>query len=355
VEARVKALRWHAALDLRLDDVAEPRPSAGSVVVEVAHCGICGTDLHEYLHGPVMIRPGPHPLSGHRPPMTLGHELSGVVVAVADDVTEVGIGARVAVDPCLRCGRCRWCRVGEYHICPRGGSLGLASPGGLARRVEVPAVQLNPVPDGVSLEQAALAEPLAVGLHAATRAGIRPGDHVLVLGGGPIGVACLIGARMAGAAAVYVSEPRPGRAGQALGFGATEVFDPTRHDVRREVFRRTGRTGPDVVMEATGRAPLVDLAVRTVRRGGHVVIVGIGLDAVSLDPRQLVLYERRVSGSLGYHHDIPRVLDLMAAGRLDPAGLITDRRPLSAAIGAFEDLRRDDGRHLKIMISPEDD
>jgi (R,R)-butanediol dehydrogenase/meso-butanediol dehydrogenase/diacetyl reductase len=351
----MKALRWHAALDVRVDDVPTPDMArAGSVVVEVAYCGVCGTDLHEYLAGPGMIRRVEHPLTGQAPPITLGHEFSGTVAHVADDVHGVKVGDRVAVDPCVRCGTCRWCLRGDYHVCARGGSLGLAADGGLARFVQVPAVQLVPVPDGVPLEHAALAEPLAVGLHAATRGDVRPGQSVLVLGAGPIGIASVIGAKMAGAAAILVSEPSAHRAEQAHLFGATEVLDPSRVDVRREAFLLTGRVGPDVVIEATGTPALVDFAIRTVRRGGHVVLAGISSSPVELDPRQLVLYERRVSGSLGYNHDLPRVLDLMASGRFDPAPLITGTRPLSSAPETFEELAGNPGRHLKMLIVPEE-
>lgn len=351
----MQALRWHGQRQLLLDEVAEPTaPGPGQAVVEIAYCGVCGTDLHEYLHGPSMLRPAAHPLTGATPPMTLGHEMSGTVFALGPDAVGITLGMRVAVDPCLRCGHCWWCRHGDYHICEKGGSIGLAAPGAFARFVAVPVENLVPIPDGVSDEMAAVAEPLAVGLRAAKRGLVGPGDNVLVLGSGPIGIAALVGARMAGAAAVFVSEPLAQRAEQAYGFGATEVFNPSTVDVRREVFGRTGRTGPDVVIDATGRAELVELAIRTSRRGGRVVMAGISDNQLSVDLRQIVLYERSVFGSLGYNHDIPRVLDLMATGRLDASGLVTDIRPLVDAPAVFAELEADRGRQLKVLIDPKD-
>lgn len=351
----MKALRWHGQRQLHVDEVDEPKtPGPGMAVVEIAYCGICGTDLHEYLHGPNMIRLDPHPLSGSIPPMTLGHEMSGTVFALGGDAPGITVGMRVAVDPCLRCGYCRWCRRGDYHICAKGGSIGLAAPGGFARFVEVPVENLVPVPDGVPDEMAAVAEPLAVGLHAAKRGLVGPGDNVLVLGSGPIGIAALVGARMSGAAAVFVSEPLAQRAEQAYGFGATEVFDPTAVDIRREVFGRTGRIGPDVVIDATGRAELVELAIRTTRRGGRVVMAGISNSQLSVDLRQIVLYERSIFGSLGYNHDIPRVLDLMATGRLDAAALVTGICSLIEAPALFAELEADRGRHLKVLVTPKE-
>jgi (R,R)-butanediol dehydrogenase/meso-butanediol dehydrogenase/diacetyl reductase len=351
----VQALRWHGKGDLRLDDVGEPRrPGPGEALIEVSCCGVCGTDLHEYLHGPNMIRPGPHPLTGTEPPITLGHEMSGTVTELGSPVPGVEVGTRVAVDPCLRCGVCRWCRQGDYHICAKGGSLGLAAPGGFARFATVPVEGLAPIPDNVSDEMAALAEPLAVGLHAARRGGIAPGDNVLVIGAGPIGIAAMFGAQLAGAAGLYVSEPLAARADRARQLGATEVYHPGEVDVRREVFLRTGRIGPDVVIEATGRAEQVELAVSCVRRGGRVALAGISETRLSIDLRQIVLFERSVTGSLGYNFDIPRVLDLMATGRLNPAPLLTGVRPLTDGPEVFAELEADRGRHLKVLLTPKE-
>ena len=349
----MKALRWHAARDVRLAEVAEPTLLPGTAIVEVAFCGLCGTDLHEYTHGPVMIRPGVHPLSGAQPPMTLGHEFSGRVVEMDGELAGITVGTRVVADPCLRCGVCRWCQRGEYHICVLGGSIGLAADGGLARYVRVPLVGLHRIPDSVSDEHAALAEPLAVGLHAAGRAQVGPGDSVLVLGAGPIGLAALIGARASGAAAVFVSEPNPARADIARSIGATEVFDPTTDDVRSQVFKRTGRIGPDAVIDGTGRPEAIALGLSSVRRGGRVAVAGISPSDVSFDLRQLVLYERTLVGSLGYNFDIPRVLELMAAGKVDAAPLVTDVRPLSAGPATLEELSTPN-QHIKVLLTPQE-
>jgi (R,R)-butanediol dehydrogenase/meso-butanediol dehydrogenase/diacetyl reductase len=352
----MQALRWYGAHDLRLEEVPAPQvPRPGNAIVEVAYVGLCGTDLHEYLHGPNMIRIGAHPLTGHvAPPVTMGHEFSGIVVAMDGSASGIEVGARVAVDPCYRCGVCRWCQHGKYHICALGGSVGLAGDGAFAPFVEVPLVQLHRVPDSVELMHAALAEPLAVGLHAARRGAVGPGDNVLVLGAGPIGISALVGALTSGAAAVYVSEPSPARAEHALAFGATAVFDPTAVDVRREVFGLTGRIGPDIVVDATGRPELIDLAVRTTRRGGRVVVTGVSDSTLSVDLRHLVLFERTIYGSLGYNFDIPRALELMATGRVDPQRLITDVRPLRDGRAVLDELAADRGTQLKVLLTPKE-
>lgn len=351
----MKALRWHGRGDLRYEEVAdEGPPGPGRAVVEVAACGICGTDLHEYLAGPHLIRPDLHPLTDCKPPLALGHEMTGKVVALGSPHEGVRVGDRVAVDPCWSCGACRWCAMGEYHRCPRGGSVGLSSPGAFAERVTVPAGGLVRLPDEVTDEMAALAEPLAVGLHAVRRAGVAPGDNVLVYGAGPIGMAVLLAAGLAGAAGLYLSEPLGHRRAMARRLGVTEAFDPAAADVRREVYLRTGRVGPDAVIETTGRPDTTAQAVSAVRRGGQVVLAGIGSAPVQLDLTQLVFYERSIAGSLGYNFDIPRVIDLMAAGRIDVSWMVTGRYPLSAGPDVFAALTADRGHHLKVLLTPKE-
>lgn len=349
----MKALRWHGARDLRLEDVPEPPPpEPHQAVVDVTWCGVCGTDLHEFLEGPHLIRSGPHPFTGAKPPLALGHELSGTVVALGAETPGIAVGDRVTADPVWRCGTCRWCVRGEYHICPLSGSVGLASEGAFAERVTVPLAGLTKLPDNVTDEMAALAEPLAVGLHAVTRAGVGPGDSVLVVGGGPIGFAVVLAAQLAGAAGLYVSEPLKERREKLLALGVTEAFDPKETDVRREVFARTGRIGPDVVIDATGVAALAGQAVATVRRGGKVVLAGVGHGSVEVDMGQLVFYERTLLGTLGYNFDIPRVVGLMSTGRLDASPLLTGRADLADGPALFADLARDRASHLKILLTP---
>ena len=171
------ALRWHAAGDVRLEEVALPEaPPPGMAIVEVRYCGICGSDLAEYRGGPSLISMKPHPLSGTAPPLTLGHELSGTVVE-ASDPDRWPPGTRVTADACWRCQRCEACEAGAYHLCRYGGSLGLHSDGAFATRVVLPEYMLVELPDEVSDEQAALTEPLAVGLHALERGSARAGGE----------------------------------------------------------------------------------------------------------------------------------------------------------------------------------
>ncbi|HUZ51527.1 MAG TPA: alcohol dehydrogenase catalytic domain-containing protein [Streptosporangiaceae bacterium] len=352
----MRAAVWHAAGDLRVQDVPEPgEPGPGQAVVAVSFCGICGTDLHEFTEGPVLIRPAEHPLTGHAPPVVLGHELSGTVVAVGPGGPGELEGRRVAVDPCWRCGTCYWCVRGDYHICRQGGSVGLASDGALAPLVTVPADGLVPLPDVVDDQMGALIEPLAVALHAVRRGGVGTGDRVLVLGAGPIGAAVTLAACAAGAAEVFVSDPVESRRARVLRLGASEVFDPQDTDVRREVFLRCGRVGPDVVFECTGVPRLIAQAVDAARRGGTIVPLGIGPGSAELRPISVTAFERTIVGSLGYNRDLPRVVDLVAAGRIDPRPLITSIVPLADVVrSAFGPLAAGAQDQLKILVDVRD-
>lgn len=347
----MEALVWHGRGDLRLEEVDEPRdPGPDEAILEVSYCGICGTDIHEYLEGPVLIRPGGHPLTGEAPPLALGHEISGRIVALGSECDGLAVGARVAVDPCWRCGRCYWCLRGDYHLCRIGGGVGLASAGGLAQYVRVPVAGLVALPDTVDDRTAALAEPLAVGFHAVERARLQSGDVVVVQGAGPIGAAVLLAALTAGAGAVLVADPVPERRSAAAALGAAGTFDPSACDLRAEVLGATGRIGADVVVDCTGRPDVLPLSVNLTRRGGRVVVAGVGHGAAPIEINRLVLSERELIGTVAYRHDVARVVRLIAAGRFDPRPLITSVVPLSRAReDAFDVLCRPNGE-LKILV-----
>lgn len=352
----MQALRWHSAGQLRLDDVPEPgSPGTGEALVEVAYCGICGTDVHEYQSGPHIIRSGKHPLTGAEPPVTLGHEFSGRVVAIGSGGPDIPPGTRVAVDPCWRCGKCRSCRSGQYQVCDLGGSVGLASPGGFARYALVPAEGLAVVPDGVPLELAALAEPLSVGLHAVRQGEISPGDTVAVIGAGPIGAASVLAARAAGAVQVMVAEPVPERRELLMCLGATATFDPAEYPVHRAVRQATGGDGADVVIETSGAAGSLQTALKSTRRRGTVVIPALGNADYELDGRQVVLYERRLIGSLGYNRDLPRVLDLIATGAISPEPMISGIFGLADGPRVFEEMASRAGGHFKPLVRVSED
>lgn len=348
---KMPAVRWHGRLDVRVEDVPEPEePRPGMVLINVEYCGLCGTDLAEYLHGPVLIRKRPHPLTGRKPPLTMGHEFVGRIARLGDGVDSFSEDERVTADACWRCGVCHFCVRGDYHQCILGGSIGLHSDGGLALRVEVPAYTLVRVPDNVDDRSACLTEPLAVGFHAVSKADLTPGDTVAVVGFGPIGAAAALAAAMTGARVIIV-EPLAKRQVYAETLGFSDVIDPSTADLRGEVRSLTNDLGADAVIDCTGKQMVVPQSLELTRRGGTLVVAGLGEAPASLDFNRIVLFERRVLGSLGYRHDLPRVLDLMATGRLDATRLISDTIPLTDAVDhGLRALAEDRGSSFKIVV-----
>lgn len=346
----MKALRWHGRMDVRLDDV--PEPEAGPVadsLIEVSLCGICGTDVAETRSGPEMIHATPHPLSGQAPPVTLGHELVGTLVAGGSPDGSIRPRSRVTVDACLRCGTCGACERGDYHMCRYGGSIGLHIDGGFAPLVAVPGYTLVAVPDAVTDEQAALTEPFAVALHGLDRAGATAGDDVLVLGFGPIGAAGALVARALGATP-HVVEIDERRRALADGLGLA-TLDPG-DDLARRVRRSLGDGGADVVLESTGVAAVTGMAVECARRGGRVALLGLTKEASLVDTRRMTLFERSLVGSLGYRHDLPRVLKLVGSGLLDPALLIGETVRLGHAKETLETMASAAPESIKILVDP---
>jgi (R,R)-butanediol dehydrogenase/meso-butanediol dehydrogenase/diacetyl reductase len=349
----MKAVRWHAPRDLRIEEVDDiDKAPSGCAVIDVAFCGVCGTDVKEFTSGPQLIRPGPHPFTGAAPPLTLGHEISGRIMFLPDVTSGFSVGDRVAIDPCWRCGVCDWCVSGRYNICVLGGSVGLASDGGFAERVVVPLAGLCRIPDNVDDQTAALAEPLAVGVHAVSRAGFGVGESALIIGAGAIGNAVLLAVRAAGASTIFISDPEPQRRQQALDNGASAVFDPAKHDVVREVRAVTHRVGVHAVFDATGNARLALGALECVRRDGALVVAGVGSSTAEVDVSRITLFERRIVGTLGYRSDIPKVLNMISAGTLDISNMSIATHPLGDAPRVLEEIAESSNMPAKIMFYP---
>jgi (R,R)-butanediol dehydrogenase/meso-butanediol dehydrogenase/diacetyl reductase len=356
----MQAARYHGRGDIRVESIDESELGAGQVRVDVDSCGICGSDLHEYAAGPIFIPEGePHPISGDVAPVTMGHEYSGTVSEVGDDVTGLAVGDAVAINPILYCGECRQCREGNYHICDSIGFTGLSGgDGGFAENVVVGAEQAVPLVEGVPLEYGALVEPLAVGLHAVRRSGVQAGDSVAVFGSGPIGLSVIQSLRAAGAGKIYVSEPRAARRDRAVDCGATETIDPTETDAVEFITDETDG-GVDVTFEVAGIEPTYKAALQSTRPSGTMTVVSIWEGEVSSHPNNIVLGERTVTGTLAYlggpraDEEYGMVIDMLADGTLDPEPLITDRIGLDSIVDeGFESLLDDQSDQVKILVKP---
>lgn len=320
----MKAAVWHGRGDVRVDEIGPPSsPGATEALVEVSRCGLCGSDRREFDAGPVLIPRRAHPLSGQRPPIVLGHEIAGSVVAVGIDGDDSLVGRRVAIDPTLACGRCTACQRGDRHLCSVAACLGVSAPGGLARFVLAPVAGLVELPEVVSDDEGALAEPVAVALHAVDRAQIRLGERVVVFGAGPIGAAVVLVCRAAGAGEIFVVEPAAARRAMAIRVGADAAIEPGGPENPSDDLR-TLRGSVDAGFECSGAAGALDAAVRSTRPGGRVVVAAIHRGSVPLSANQLVLGERSLIGTVGYSGDIARAIRLMASGAID-ARVLVDR------------------------------
>jgi (R,R)-butanediol dehydrogenase/meso-butanediol dehydrogenase/diacetyl reductase len=318
------------------------------VEVEVAYCGICGSDLAEYRH-PFAIRPEKvHPLTGQQPPVTLGHEFSGTVTAIGDGVDQVKVGDRVSADACWRCGECKACVEGRYNQCIYSGSIGLSSDGAFAPVVRFPAYCAVPLPDAVGDDVGALLEPLAVGLHALDRGHARAGERLVVIGYGPVGAATALLGRALGLDPL-VCELSPGRLAQAESHGfETHSPEPEKKDFAKAVRGLTGG-GAGVVVDCTGAVPALEAALEMSERGGRIVIAGIPKKPVAVDAGRMVLYERELIATLGYANDLPRVAAMIASGALDPGVMITNRIALAEVPAEIESLAGDPRDEVKVL------
>lgn len=347
----MKAAVWYGRQDVRVMDVPEPpSPGKGRVKIKVHYCGICGSDLHEYHAGPIFIPvDAPHPLTGRKAPLTLGHEFSGDIVEVGPEVTEWKIGDRVVADACQVCGECDRCKEGKYNLCEKFAFTGLMADGAFAEYVDVPAYTLYKMPDSMTYETGALMEPLAVGVHAVRRS-VHEGDTVAILGAGTIGLVTLMAARAAGARKIYTIEIAKARQEFAAKAGANEVLDPTKMDVVARVKELTGG-GADVVFECIGNEKTGPLAVELARTAGRIMIVGIFSKPSEFHFNSLSFTEKEVVGSLAYNGEFGAAIDLVSDGKIDVEPLVTGKINLENIVEqGFEELLNRAAQNIKILV-----
>jgi (R,R)-butanediol dehydrogenase/meso-butanediol dehydrogenase/diacetyl reductase len=350
----MKAARWYGAYDLRVEEVPEPSLGPGDVKLKVKWCGICGSDLHEYTQGPILIPTRPHPLTGKTHPVVLGHEFSAEVLEVGAQVASVQAGDRVTANACLVCHTCVWCRQGKPNFCERLGSVGLCADGGFAELTVVPEYALWRLPDAISWEVGALSEPTAVALHACSQGRVQSGETVAVVGAGTIGLLVLQAALACGADRVYVVEPQAGRRRIAEALGAEAALDPQAIAVDREVHRLTGGLRADVVFECVGKPQAVETAVKLSGKGGRVVLVGIYTEASPLSWGRVQAHEKGIIGASAYTDEFPLALAMLADGRIRATPLIGEQIALrDLDEKGFQSLLTYPGRNVKILVSPE--
>lgn len=351
----MKAVRFHGRKDLRVEDIDEPEAGPGEVKLKVDWCGLCGTDLHEYTAGPIFVptEDAPHPVTGGKAPVVMGHEFSGRVVTCGEGVTQVAEGDSVAVEPLVRDNTCPACRDGNYNVCDNVGFHGLSGGGGgLAEYTVVPEYMVHRLPDGMSTETGALIEPIAVGWHAVHQSHFRAGQTALVVGAGPVGLVTLLALKAMGARWVAVSELAEARKKKAEELGANLILDPREHNVADELREHTGG-GVDVAFECTGTTTTLTTAIDSVRQHGTVCNIAIWEGSSELRPNDLVFKESSLTASLAYAHDYPAVLAAVHDGRIDARQLITARIVIDDVVqGGFDELITNKNDHVKILVQP---
>jgi (R,R)-butanediol dehydrogenase / meso-butanediol dehydrogenase / diacetyl reductase len=352
---QMRAAVFHGPGDVRIERVQRPAPPGeGELELRVLRAAICGTDGAEYDHGPVLVPlHHPHPVSGHLGPLILGHEFVGVVEDLGAHTDGFAVGDRVVSGAGVSCGSCAWCRAGRTNLCDSYFTLGLHVHGGLAERVVVPTGTCLRVPDGCPDDHAVLAQPLAVGIHAASRGEVGAGCTVAVNGVGGIGsfvVAAAAGRRASVVVAIDVNAERLALAGR---LGATHTVDASMVSPLSRVAEITSGVGVDVAIEASGVPSGPAFTIAAARRGGRVVIVGLQQQPVPLDLLDLALREVDVRPSMAhvFADDLPEALALLSGGGLGE--IVTDRVIRLEAL-VDDGLRAlADGRaHGKIVVDP---
>lgn len=342
---------YHGRHDIRLEEVARPQAAAGEAVLRVRAASVCATDLRIFNHGHFKVPEGAVRI--------LGHELAGEIATVGEGVANLTPGMRVTVAPNIGCGSCRECVQGYNNLCPRYDAFGITLDGGFAEYMRIPASAVRQgnvveIPEGLSFEEAALAEPLSCCFNAQAVCQLSPGETLLILGAGPLGLMHLILGRYCGASQVIVSEVQQSRARWAQEFGADLVVNPEKQDLREVVLEVTGGRGADVVMVAVGSAELQAQAVELAARRGRVNFfagLAAGRDRACIDSNRIHYRQVTVTGTTGSnHYRYRQTMQILGSGRLSLASLVTARRPLQEITQAFADAAS--GAHLKVVVVP---
>ncbi|MEU7800883.1 alcohol dehydrogenase catalytic domain-containing protein [Micromonospora arborensis] len=334
----MKAVVYRGARNLGIEDRDAEAPGRGQVRIEVAYTGICGTDLHIY-HGDMDARVGDSAI--------IGHEMSGRIAAIGEDVTGWNVGQAVTVMPTRPCGRCAACKRGNSHVCHAMNFLGIDSPGAMQSYWNVPAELVLPLPEELPLDHAALVEPVAVAVHDVRRGNVTAEDQVVVVGGGPVGVLIATVARGRGARVLLV-EPDPFRREVAEGIGIDTV-DPRSTDVVALVNDRTDGAGADIAFEVSGSAAGVTTAVDVLTTRGRLVMVAIHPQPREVNLHRFFWRELELLGARLYQRDdMVEAIRLVASGEIPARQLISRVEPVEAASAAFAAL--EGGGVMKVLL-----
>jgi L-iditol 2-dehydrogenase len=343
----MRALQLSDYRVLEIIDLPVPEPAAGEVLVQVASCGICGSDIHGYDGA-----------SGRRiPPLVMGHEAAGVVAAVGDGVSNVRRGDRITFDSTVYCGECGFCRRGEINLCDRRQVLGVSCgdyrrAGAFAEYIVVPSRITYPLPDNLSFVEAAMLEAVSVALHAVSLTRVVSADSTLVIGAGMIGLLIVQALRAAGVSHIIVTDLERSRLALAKEVGATEIVHGNEAEVLSQILQSTTSAGVDAAIEAVGLDDTVKLSIKAVRKGGRVTLVGNISPTVTLPLQSMVTRQICLQGSCASAGEYPKAIDLLASGTIRVKPLISAVAPLEQGPRWFERLYSREPNLMKVVLTP---
>jgi L-iditol 2-dehydrogenase len=343
----MKALVLAAYNRLEIQELPIPAIGPEDVLLRVAACGICGSDVH-----------GMDGSTGRRqPPIVMGHEAAGVIARLGTNVAGWSEGERVTFDSTVNCGRCWFCRRGQINLCDNRQIVGVACDecrrdGAFAEYVAVPQHILYRLPGALSFRQAAMVEPVAVAVHAVGRSGVQLGDTAVVVGAGVIGLFLVQALRAAGCGRIIAVDLDQKKLDLACKLGADEGLRPDQADVSAEVMRRTNGRGADVALEAVGIAATVQTAVACLRKGGQLTLVGLLASKVELPMQTIVTRELTINSSYISCGEYPACLDLIARGTIDVDRLMSAVAPLAEGPAWFGRLHDGGDGLTKVILEP---
>ena len=345
---KIKAAVMYGIDDVRIDKVDFPQVREGEVLIKMKSVGVCGSDVHYYKNGKI----GRYVVEK---PMILGHECAGEIVEVAKDVKDFQTGDRVAIEPGYTCRKCVYCKAGRYNLCPD--VTFMATPpidGAYVEYVSWPADFVFRLPDNMTFDHGALMEPLAVGMHAVRRSRLKPGEPVVILGAGTIGLVTILSAKAAGAGEIIVADLEDVRLEMAKKLGATKTINASKEDTLEIIKDFTHGFGMEVVFETAGSVPTTQQTIELVARGGRIVWVGLaGEDVFPMPVLQVIDKEIDIMGIFRYANVYPYAIQLVSNGRMDIDPLVTHRYSLDNVIEALDVAHERRDGAVKVMIDIE--
>ena len=342
----MKVLLLNQYRDLQITDLPQPTPATDEVLIRVAACGICGSDVHGYDGS-----------SGRRiPPIVMGHEAAGRIAAVGAAVKNFAEGDRVTFDSTIFCGECKHCRNGNINLCDRRQVLGVSCgdyrrAGAFAEYVSVPARVVHRLPDSLPYSEAAMLEAVAVAIHGVSLAQLKRGDRALVIGAGTIGLLTMQALRAAGCERVMIADVDATRLKLAESLGASIVLS-AQSDLVAQVLQLTQGTGVDVVIECVGRTETIAASIDSVCKGGTVVLVGNISPEITLPLQKVVTRQIRLQGSCASSGEYPKAIELMASGAIRVRPMISAVAPLDEGARWFERLYNREPNLMKVVLTP---